>query len=628
MSYNGSGTFQINTSGQPVVTGTSISSTVFNALTADLATGLSTAITKDGQTTTTARIPFALGINSTLVTDATNTTSGSIITAGGVGIAKALFVGTTANVAGAVTLGGVATFSAQPIFSSLTASSAVATDASKGLVSVTNTGTGNNVLATAPTIASLNLTTALTIASAAGTAGQALTSGGAGNAPTWTTVGAGDVVGPASATANGVALFNSTTGKLIKDSAASDGLIYGLTVGRGAGAVATNTAVGAYALAANTTGTTSVAVGYNAGTSAVTATENTFVGSLAGQNIVGSGNAAFGSYALNNIGGVAANGTGTYNCAFGKNALLYNTSGAYNIALGPFALQGNTTASNNVGVGYNAGNGITSGGTNTFLGYNAGSGVTSGSKNVILGAYTGVAAPISATASNYIVFSDGDGTVRGYFNNSGSGFFSGATVAYPGSGNTNTGIFLESAGQFCVSRDNTVAGRFNRNSSDGIVVSFARQGTEVGSVQITTTATSYVTSSDYRLKENIAPMTGALAKVALLKPVTYKWKLNGLDGQGFIAHELQAVVPDCVLGEKDGTQMQPYEITPAVNATYDEDGNELTPAIEAVMGEREVPKYQGIDTSFLVATLTAAIQEQQALITQLTARITALEGAA
>jgi len=153
MSYNGSGTFQINTSGQPVVTGTSISSTVFNALTADLATGLSTAITKDGQTTTTARIPFALGINSTLVTDATNTTSGSIITAGGVGIAKALFVGTTANVAGAVTLGGVATFSAQPIFSSLTASSAVATDASKGLVSVTNTGTGNNVLATTPTIA-------------------------------------------------------------------------------------------------------------------------------------------------------------------------------------------------------------------------------------------------------------------------------------------------------------------------------------------------------------------------------------------------------------------------------------------------------------------------------------------
>ena len=58
MSYNGSGTFNINTAGQPVVTGTVISSTAFNALTADLGTGLSTAITKNGQTTVTANIPF------------------------------------------------------------------------------------------------------------------------------------------------------------------------------------------------------------------------------------------------------------------------------------------------------------------------------------------------------------------------------------------------------------------------------------------------------------------------------------------------------------------------------------------------------------------------------------------
>jgi hypothetical protein len=107
MSYNGSGTFNINTSGQPVVTGTVISSTAFNALTSDLGTGLSTAITKDGQTTATARIPFAAGINSSLVTDATSTTTGSIITAGGVGIAKALYVGTTLNVAGASTLAAI-----------------------------------------------------------------------------------------------------------------------------------------------------------------------------------------------------------------------------------------------------------------------------------------------------------------------------------------------------------------------------------------------------------------------------------------------------------------------------------------------------------------------------------------
>jgi hypothetical protein len=104
------------------------------------------------------------------------------------------------------------------------------------------------------------------------------------------------------------------------------------------------------------------------------------------------------------------------------------------------------------------------------------------------------------------------------------------------------------------------------------------------------TTVSYTTSSDYRLKENIAPMIGALAKVSQLKPCTYTWKIDGSAGQGFIAHELQAVVPDCVTGEKD-----------AVETYTDEDGNEQTRI-----------RPQGIDTSFLVATLTAAIQELKA----------------
>ena len=177
MSYNGSGTFNINTTGQPVVAGTVISSSAFNSLTNDLAIGLTTAITKDGQTTTTARITFAQGLTSSLVTDSSSISTGSIITGGGVGIAKALYVGTTANVAGAVTLGGIATFSAQPIFSSLTASSAVATDASKGLISVTNTGTGNNVLATSPTLVTpaLGTPSALVLTNATGLPAAQLT---------------------------------------------------------------------------------------------------------------------------------------------------------------------------------------------------------------------------------------------------------------------------------------------------------------------------------------------------------------------------------------------------------------------------------------------------------------------
>ena len=121
-------------------------------------------------------------------------------------------------------------------------------------------------------------------------------------------------------------------------------------------------------------------------------------------------------------------------------------------------------------------------------------------------------------------------------------------------------------------------------------------GTETGSIRSSGSTTSYVTTSDYRLKENIAPMTGALAKVALLKPCTYTWKSDGIKGQGFIAHELQDVAPDAASGEKDAV---------------DDEGK---------------PKYQGIDTSFLVATLTAAIQEQQALIIQLQADVAALKG--
>jgi len=124
---------------------------------------------------------------------------------------------------------------------------------------------------------------------------------------------------------------------------------------------------------------------------------------------------------------------------------------------------------------------------------------------------------------------------------------------------------------------------------------FNYNGTPVGTISQTNTAVAYNTSSDYRLKEDIAPMTGALAKVAALKPVTYKWKADGSDGEGFIAHELAEVCPDAVTGEKDAV---------------DADGN---------------PVYQGIDTSFLVATLTAAIQEQQAIIEQLKADVAALK---
>ena len=125
---------------------------------------------------------------------------------------------------------------------------------------------------------------------------------------------------------------------------------------------------------------------------------------------------------------------------------------------------------------------------------------------------------------------------------------------------------------------------------------FCYNGSSIGNVtQNGTTAVSYNTSSDYRLKTAVQPMTSGLATVAALKPVTYKWNADDSIGEGFIAHELQDVIPLAVTGEKDAA---------------DADGN---------------PVYQGVDYSKIVVHLVAAVQEQQAQIEELKARVAALE---
>jgi len=159
-------------------------------------------------------------------------------------------------------------------------------------------------------------------------------------------------------------------------------------------------------------------------------------------------------------------------------------------------------------------------------------------------------------------------------------------------GNVSSGrVEITKNGERCLTLNNTATG-----AAANEIQNFIRNGAQVGNINTTGSATTYTTSSDYRLKENVQPMVGALDKVAQLNPVTYKWKLDGSNGQGFIAHELQEVVPDAVTGEKD-----------AVN----EDGS---------------IKPQGIDTSVLVATLTAALQELKAELDVCKAEIAALKG--
>jgi hypothetical protein len=122
---------------------------------------------------------------------------------------------------------------------------------------------------------------------------------------------------------------------------------------------------------------------------------------------------------------------------------------------------------------------------------------------------------------------------------------------------------------------------------------FIRNSSLVGSINTTATATSYVTSSDYRLKEDWVAVADASTRVNALKPINFAWKVNGERVDGFLAHELADVVPEAVTGVKD-----------AVDAN----------------GE---PEYQGIDQSKLVPLLTAALQEALAKIESLEARLDA-----
>ena len=123
---------------------------------------------------------------------------------------------------------------------------------------------------------------------------------------------------------------------------------------------------------------------------------------------------------------------------------------------------------------------------------------------------------------------------------------------------------------------------------------FARQGTLVGSISVTTTATAYNTSSDYRLKENVTPVSDGITRLQQLKPSRFNFIADpDTVVDGFLAHEVQTIVPEAITGEKDAV---------------DDEGN---------------PVYQGIDQSKLVPLLTAALQEAIGEIESLKARLTA-----
>jgi hypothetical protein len=408
------------------------------------------------------------------------------------------------------------------------------------------------------------------------------------------------------------ALYSTTTGAQL--SAFGSSALYSNTTG------ANNTALGNYALFSNTTASNNTAVGYQAGYSGNNAMTvigykagyaNTGLGltavgvNAAVSNTSGNYVTAIGDQAL------IYNTTGSNNSAVGYAASYYNTTGSSNTSLGYYALFNNTTASNNVAVGYQAGysnttgtnftamgykagysqttvNGgtyfgtqagqittgeyntmvgafsgyfLTTGTGNTFVGTaGAGSGsgcggvMTTGSKNTILGGYSGNQGGLDIrTASNYIVLSDGDGNPRIYQNGS-------WTVLNSLTATDVSGALVKNGdGSFYFAKDNSTGAAFGWGAYQNVIFSNNKSiyvQAQSGGVYLANGGTSWTSTSDERLKENLVLITDATNKVSTLRAVTGNLIAdeNKKSRSFLIAQDVQKVLPEAVNVQDDEMQ--------------------------------------------------------------------------
>ena len=166
-------------------------------------------------------------------------------------------------------------------------------------------------------------------------------------------------------------------------------------------------------------------------------------------------------------------------------------------------------------------------------------------------------------------------------------------VPNPGAASTSSGFAINGTNNdayISAKLDNGPVGYFRRDGSDGTLFDFRKGSAGVGSISVTSSATAFNTSSDYRLKENVVDIADGITRVKQLQPKRFNFIVDAnTTVDGFLAHEAQAVVPEAVTGEKDGEEMQ------------------------------------GIDQSKLVPLLTAALQEAIAKIETLETKVAALE---
>ncbi|NDG20200.1 MAG: tail fiber domain-containing protein, partial [Betaproteobacteria bacterium] len=372
--------------------------------------------------------------------------------------------------------------------------------------------------------------------------------------------------------------------------------------------------MGASALAANTSGAQNTTVGNQAGAT-TNAAYLVAVGYQAARYNTGDGNTAIGTNALLVSGGV--NGTGTNNVAVGKDALYTNTTASNNTAVGYQAGYTNQTGSNNAFFGAYAGYAVTTGQYNTFIGRgdsrSAGDSMTTGSKNTILGAYTGNQGGLDIrTASNQVVISDGDGNPRAYWTDLG-GMLVGSvswTFTNPNTGGASIKGGSQGGGVPIVEIGNTDA----TSSSDGSpalmcfknsattnsnarFIQFSASGTATTMGAIVGAGSgvcAFANFSDISLKKNIQPLSGSLAKIIALKPSSYDMIADDSHvNAGLIAQDVQQVYPEYVVENMS---------------------DEGKPPLMGITG--------GLSGGF-ISELICAIQEQQAIIESLKARLDA-----
>ena len=508
MSRNGSGVYSL-AAGNPVTTGTTISSSWANNTLTDIASALTASIASDGQTVITANLPMSTYAHT------------------GVGVATARTMYGTAGQIQDNTLTYLTTI----------AGTNVITAVAPVLMSAYATGQTFYFLAAGGNTGAVTVNiNAIGAKAVKKTDGSALISG--------------DILTGAAVQI----MYDGTNFQLLSDSNGTNETVGNLTV----------------------TGTTT-ATGLITANGGVSGALNGSLGATTPSTVVATDLTTTGNTILGNA------STDTLNV--GNGGLIKDAAGNVGVGVTPSAWSATFKP---IDVGQ-AGNGISgnSGTTQITQGayYNAGwkysvSGSAVGRYESNVGVHSWHTAP-SGTAGDAITFTQ--------------------AMTLDASGNLLVGVSSFGVGvnskyfQYYNVNGAAFVGHSTANAPGDDFLGFRYNAVSIGTItQSGTTAVLYNTTSDYRLKTDVTPIVDALSTITALNPVSFTW-VDGRPDDGFLAHELQEVLPNCVTGKKD-----------AIN----EDGT---------------PKYQQMDNSGVVPFLVKAIQEQQALITSLTARLEVLE---